>query len=310
MIPPATRAADRRRTALLAGAVGTIGLLATAALGWLGAEEYIAAVVAAAATGAVVMTQLRIMRHLQQGAAWHYRQIEALSGIYSSLRIRAPLPPMRDHAMSPDFARELVAQVLAEKPRTVVELGSGVSTVLTGHALESIGNSAAHLYSLDHEAQFAGITRRNLAAHGLTNWATVLDAPLVGTTVDGEQRRWYDISSLEAALGNRKIDLLVVDGPPARDDAEARAPALHALRSRLADRAIILMDDAGRPGERRIVQRWLQSEPGLEAQWLPVEKGAAILRFSSDGEAAAAARASREVESKPTAGIASATKPA
>src|SRR5690606_6944595 len=105
--------------------------------------------------------------------------------------------------------------VLAERPRTVVELGSGVSTLLTSYALESIGDSEAHLYSLDHEAQFAGITRSNLAAHGLAGRATVLDAPLVETQAGGETRQWYDIAELESALGARKIDLLVVDGPPA-----------------------------------------------------------------------------------------------
>lgn len=257
----------------MAGGLGAVAILVA-----LGAGAYAPAVIAAAAVGMVAWVQLRILRHLQEGASSHYRQVESLASIYAALPIRAPLPPMRVHAMSPDFAREIVAIALADHPRTVVELGSGVSTLLTAYALEVNGDDGAHVYSLDHEPQFASITRRNLAAHGLERWATILDAPLVDTPCAGAVRRWYDTSSLLEALGDRRIDLLVIDGPPARDDPMAREPAMPVLADRLAPGAVIVLDDAGRPGERRIVERWSAAAPGYQVRWMKAEKGAAILR--------------------------------
>ncbi len=278
MTPRATIASDRKRTAALAAAMLAGGLLIVTLLVAVGAGEYATAVMLAGAVGVVVWIQLRIMRHLQDGASTHYKQAESLAGIYAALPIRAPLPPMREHVMSPDLAREIVSMTLGAHPRTVVEVGSGVSTLLTAYALEVNGDESAHIYSLDHEPLYASITRRNLAAHGLERWATILDAPLVHTDITGTPRRWYDASELEAALGDRRIDLLVVDGPPARDDRMAREPALPALGHLLAPGAAVIMDDAGRSGEREIVERWAAGTPGFEVRWLSAEKGAAILR--------------------------------
>ncbi len=43
-------------------------------------------------------------------------------------------------AASPDFFKLLVETILSEKPKLVVELGSGISTILTGKALEKNGD--------------------------------------------------------------------------------------------------------------------------------------------------------------------------
>ncbi len=278
MVPHATIVSDRKRAAAIAAAMLVGGLLVTAVLVVLGVGAYAPAVIAAGAVGAAVWILLRIMRHLQEGAVAHYEQAEALAGLYATLPIRTPLPAMRGHVMSPDFAREIVSGTLSKRPKTVVELGSGVSTVLTAYALEVIGDESAHIYSLDHEPLYASITRNNLAAHGLEKWATIIDAPLVETKVDGSTRRWYDTSQLLASIEAREIDLLVVDGPPARDDKMAREPALPVLQHKLSARALVMVDDAGRAGEREIVRRWTAGTQKYEVRWPNAEKGAAILK--------------------------------
>ena len=45
----------------------------------------------------------------------------------------------------------------------------------------------------------------------------------------------------------------------------------------MAPHFALLLDDADRPGERRVVERWLQQDAGLQAEWLPCEKGLAVL---------------------------------
>ena len=43
-------------------------------------------------------------------------------------------------AASPDFLKLVVETILTEKPILVVELGSGISTILAGKALEKNGD--------------------------------------------------------------------------------------------------------------------------------------------------------------------------
>jgi hypothetical protein len=75
------------------------------------------------------------------------------------------------------------------------------------------------VYSLEHDPISAAETRAMLADHGLDDWATVIDAPLVPVTLGGETFRWYDDSGLK---GLKAIDMLVIDGPPLDTNALAR----------------------------------------------------------------------------------------
>jgi predicted O-methyltransferase YrrM len=78
-----------------------------------------------------------------------YQQLESLISVTSILSLRTPLPPMRGWAISPDFGVLLVAEILRKKPRQVLELGSGVSTLLIAYCLEKIGHG--RVVSFDHD---------------------------------------------------------------------------------------------------------------------------------------------------------------
>lgn len=210
------------------------------------------------------------LEEIQRG---HYRQTEALVSVYSMIRPRAPLPALREWAVSPDFAMVLVNEIRARRPGLVVELGSGASTVVTGYALESLG--VGRLISLDHDPVYAQRTRELLVAHGLDSVAVVRLAPLVPVDVDGEAYTWYAPHGY-AGLG--PIDLLVVDGPPARLGRQARYPAFPVLTSLLSPDVVILMDDAIREDEATIVKRWQALDSRLKSKYVHTEKGTYMLR--------------------------------
>jgi hypothetical protein len=115
-----------------------------------------------------------------------------------------------------------------------------------------------------------------LKMHGLSNLATVVYAPLVEHTIDGEKFLWYDPRALE---GIESADLLVVDGPPGRVCPLARYPALPKLAPKLAANAAILLDDGDRSSEQEIVQRWCAKYPSLKSTYLSTEKGGFELRW-------------------------------
>lgn len=89
---------------------------------------------------------------------------------------RGILPPTRGWAASPDFLNQVAERVLKEKPNTVVELGSGVSSLVIGRCLQL--NGEGKLFSFDHSDQFGTLTRQRIAANNLADWVNVIHAPL------------------------------------------------------------------------------------------------------------------------------------
>jgi hypothetical protein len=203
-----------------------------------------------------------------------FRQVEALMGLHSLLQVRAPLPPSRGWAASPDILLHLVSLVLERRPQLVVELGGGLSTVWLAYALETV-DEGGRVLSLDHEVRFADTTRALLAAHALAGVAEVRHAPLKDLELDGEMWPWYDLAALADV---DTCDLLVVDGPPAATRDRARYPAVPVLTNTLSDSAIVVVDDYVRQDEKDIVSQWCERDPHWRVEFLPHEKGTAVLR--------------------------------
>jgi len=180
-------------------------------------------------------------------------------------------------AVSPDFARILVDVVLERTPGLVVELGSGVSTLLCAYCLEKNGVGA--IVSVEHEDEFVRATTENIRKHRLDQFARVVHAPLRDITLRNRIYKWYDKDLVLPKIASQKVDVLIVDGPPAKTGDEARYPAVPVLFDLLADQAIVLVDDAGRQEERTTVRRWVRKFPILNLQYLRwTEKGTAILK--------------------------------
>ena len=89
----------------------------------------------------------------------------------------------------------------------------------------------------------------------LDDAVTLVHAPLETGRWDSP---WYSTSVVDAALGDTALDHLLVDGPPAGPKAapEARYPALPHLLDRMTETSSIVLDDALRPGERAVIERW------------------------------------------------------
>jgi predicted O-methyltransferase YrrM len=206
--------------------------------------------------------------------ARNYRQLEALFGLYASVDLRIPLPAMRHFVISPDALAALVREVVRCDARTIVECGSGTSTVVLAKALA--GRGGGHVFALEAEAEFAEKTRELLRLHGVEELATVLTAPLEPLELEGRTFPWYAAEAV-ARLPER-IDLLFVDGPRGELGTLPRYPALPVLGPRLTERAPIIVDDYLREDERVAVRRWRATLPGYALEELPLEKGFAVLR--------------------------------
>ena len=202
-------------------------------------------------------------------------QTQAIQSIYTFITPRYPLPSMSRWTAFPDLAETIVRECMTNKPKLVVELGSGVSTLITAYALEQHGEKDAHIISLDHSQEYTQKTQDLLTVHELETKAQVLYSPLEPTQVGNKNYIWYNIDLLTT---KDTIDLLIVDGPPAKTNQLARYPALPLLFSKLSKECIIILDDAARPSEQQAVSQWLREFPGFKQEYINSKKGLSILR--------------------------------
>ena len=189
-----------------------------------------------------------------------------------------PMPRPGTWAASEDLLLWLAGFVLEHRPRTVVDLGSGQSSVWMAAAMRTAGHDG-RVIGVDHDEHYAQATRDLGRRQGVEPWLTVIHAPLAEQVIGGREVRWYDRGAL---AGLSDIDLLCVDGPPGQGAAQARWPALPALRDHLSRDATVVLDDMIRRDEQEILEDWLRLDPGIAVDRLDFEKGAAVLSVTRD----------------------------
>ncbi len=227
---------------------------------------------------------LQAQMHYQGLAQLHHRldriaeQIAETQGLVQLTPYEHPYPmPFGGGwALTADAAALLAREVALNRPHIIVELGSGVSSVLLGRLLKEMGEGK--VYSLDHDANWAEQTRRHVRASGIAEYVEVLDAPLSRQRFADHEYDWYTVP--EAVRRLPAIDLLIVDGPPAALEPEGtpRYPALPAFLAQLSPQAVIYVDDAKRPQEQAMLARWLQENPAFEQRMHDTVPGTCLLR--------------------------------
>ncbi|SCE70838.1 class I SAM-dependent methyltransferase [Micromonospora mirobrigensis] len=208
-----------------------------------------------------------------------YKGVEALLNLYAMVPIGNRVPPMRGWAASPDVLLLLVSILRNERPKLVVECGSGLSTLWSALAMRQFGIDGK-VVALEHDADYARRTVELLTAHGVQDLAEVRHAPLTPIDVAGETYHWYAADAWRDLDG---IGLLFVDGPPADTGAHARFPAMPLLGDRLGEDAVVVLDDLIRKDEQEVVQLWRDTAPSITEERLKLEKDASVLRSTWPG---------------------------
>ena len=189
--------------------------------------------------------------------------IGSLESDRSAARLVSALP--HSHwAMHPASLVELDALLWREQPRTIVECGSGLSTVvLANYAVLS----GAQVVTLDHDKRFRRTTLDLLRRHDLEGVVDLRHAPLYGSPP-----RYH------ADLPN-DIDLALIDGPPQRHGG--RAAMLPHLLPRMSERWMAWLDDYERPEEQAIVAEW-KREHKIAVRSTAIPRGTAILSAKAE----------------------------
>jgi hypothetical protein len=210
---------------------------------------------------------------LAADALW--RQFEALISMYRILEDRPIFPPTRGWAASPDFLYLLFRYVMEAKPRLILELGGGATTIVLGLLCEKLGRGK--VVSVENHPVFAERLRNETSSRGLDDIVEIIHAPLKEIRLDGfeELFLWYDLAGAELS----GVEMLVIDGPFGRVNRLARYPAGPLLFPMLSPGAAVFVDDADREDEMEMVRLWRGLYPDLGIRHHSTEKGACELFF-------------------------------
>lgn len=193
-----------------------------------------------------------------------YRQTQALIQLTQLLDFKSPIPPTRSWAASPDLLLTITEIVRKYRPGLVVELGSGVSTLVAAKA------GARKVVSIDNSDEFGGKTISLLKDHKVRG----VDVRIAPLQPYANGFTWYDTSMIKDL---KKIDLLIIDGPPGSKNPEARYPALAEFKDKLSSKAVIIIDDVQREGERKLAEDFAKGMPNHQLLILDHEKGTAVI---------------------------------
>jgi predicted O-methyltransferase YrrM len=151
--------------------------------------------------------------------------------------------------MRPAGLVSICNEIVHGRRTSVVECGSGVSTVVLARLLRQRGAGGA-VVAIEHDPDWARLVGELLAEDQLAEFGRVVLAPLEGDP------QWYSRAALTDLPDT--IDLLIVDGPPADRPGNGlrRAPALPTLEPRLSETAVVYLDDVDRPGEQAVLEGW------------------------------------------------------
>jgi len=216
----------------------------------------------------------RATREAWRVGRWHRAMRALLALPPGTIPDRASLVRLRDswgnEGFSADVAfLEAVARHAATTTGPVLECGSGLTTVLLG-ALA--GRRGVEVWTLEHEPEWYAHSEAALLRHRVPGVHLCL-TPLR----DYGEFTWYDLLLHELP---DTFAMVVCDGPPAITPG-GRYGLLPLLGRALVPGAVVLLDDAARPSEAAVVERWRRERDLRVRRFDPNEGAFAVITMGA-----------------------------
>jgi len=192
-----------------------------------------------------------------------------------------------DWALDPDSIGLLWESLQEDRPNSILEFGSGKTTLMLARYAESRRPERVTVVSLEQGVTARAATERLLEESGLGGLVTVLTVPI-------DDSGFYQVApdQVAVALAGSQPEWLLIDGP--HGPAGCRLDTLLRFGALCAPASHWYLDDAFRDGEMEALIRWNRT-PGLRVDGIyPVGQGLATGRIvapaSLIGQACAAPR--------------------
>jgi hypothetical protein len=193
-----------------------------------------------AARPAALALAVERLRRLRPDVPLDSRLVAQLRYGWGNDRYSAPAPFL-----------ERVAERARDTGGPILECGSGCSTLFLGLLA---GTRGVEVWSLEHDLDWLHATQARLDRFRIPN-VHLLHAPLCSY---GEFD-WYGLPDGTPLPG--RFTVVVCDGPPSLTTLGSRYGLLPVLGDRLPAGTEVLVDDAARPEEQGVIERWGAERP-------------------------------------------------
>lgn len=200
------------------------------------------------------LNKMQVFRKLKIDRDLNYDSKDILAMQYLAPLSKSYLP-WTAAAMRPSGVAKVLNEIVVNRKSSILECGGGISTYYIASLLKERGG---HLYTIEHEKEWSNILREFLEFQNLDKFVSIILAPLVKSSFAINECPWYDEDIIRNAIGDVKLDLLLVDGPPAYQEEimYSRYPAVPFFKDFLSEDYTIILDDINRKGEEEILQKW------------------------------------------------------
>lgn len=159
--------------------------------------------------------------------------------------------PFTDWAAGPEYYAHICNDILINRKRSIVEVGTGISTILLARLIKK-NNINAKIMSIDHNAEWQSVVEKNLEADGIRDVVEFICSPVVQIN----NHFWYDTSRMNFAK-DFFVDTLIVDGPIGGMAPRARYGAVPYFQKFLSQNCYtIYLHDTDREDELNISSEW------------------------------------------------------
>ena len=171
----------------------------------------------------------------------------------------------------------LKRELILNKRKNILEFGSGLSTIFLALVIKRMKLEAT-ITTIESDSDWVSIIEEKIFFYHLEDIITIVYAPLVDSQEEVNDQKWYNPEIILNVIKDKGLfDMVVIDGPPAFYDEIklSRYNALPFIQKFLGDSYTIFLDDAIRPGEKRIMELWKEN---LQVHFLVYEHQIAVSR--------------------------------
>ncbi len=205
-----------------------------------------------------------VLRYIKRLSKIAEKQQEIVSSVLESFslqqlqRLSIGYVPWSSSAMSPSSVVSVVNDIILNKRRLVLELGTGISTLFVAKVLEDLGEGC--LITIDHDKtwQKMCINLMNTNSIKPPNFLPITAELSYLYKVDNQEVEYYSMSEIEDTLNGSQIDMLIIDGPPAYSVGKelSRVPAAELFLPYMSDQSSVFVDDSTRAGEIKLIDKF------------------------------------------------------
>lgn len=171
-----------------------------------------------------------------------------------------PYLPYTESAIDFHSMQIIINDIVINNRKSIIEYGSGISTILIGRLFKS-NNLNAKLYSIDDNEGWYHAMKEKINHESLENYIELVYAPLEKISLIenvNHSLKWYSTEVLNKALGNTLFDMIITDGPMAymKEIERSRFPALPYMKNKMNKDYSVFLHDTNRYGEKTIIEDW------------------------------------------------------